>query len=317
MDSRGKYFDTPNGRVTICGPLELYEDLSYRDLKSGVSQEYESGVLLSSFSRPSPDTISRQFKLLNDLFFQDKYMKISTGSTNDLMPFNRYIDILAYERNAVKLPEFINASYISGVFDPEQRRKFIATQGPLPVTIQAFWKMVWVNGVRSIFMLCGMQECQVGKCQIYWPNVNSAVVIGDLRIKNVEENNRNGFVWRKFEVTCAGEVRIVTHYHYIAWPDHGVPRELGTLAGFLNELIQEEHKEGPIIVHCSAGVGRTGTLIALSHLKQTIEAQKNLRLDLGISVFSVVRRLREQRNLMVQSKEQYDLLYNFVNEWLR
>lgn len=147
--------------------------------------------------------------------------------------------------------------------------------------------------------------------------MNSSVVIGDLRIRSVEENNRNGFVWRKFEVTCDGEVRIVTHYHYIAWPDHGVPRELGTLAGFLNEIIQEERKEGPIIVHCSAGVGRTGTLIALSHLKQTIEAQKSLRLDLGISVFSVVRRLREQRNYMVQSKEQYELLYNFVNEWLR
>jgi protein tyrosine phosphatase len=147
--------------------------------------------------------------------------------------------------------------------------------------------------------------------------MNSGVVIGDLRIRNVEESNRNGFVWRKFEVTCAGEVRFVTHYHYIAWPDHGVPRELGTLAGFLNETIQEERKEGPIIVHCSAGVGRTGTLIALSHLKQTIEAQKSLRIDLGISVFSVVRRLREQRNYMVQSKEQYELLYNFVNEWLR
>jgi hypothetical protein len=64
MDSRGKYFDTPNGRVTICGPLELYEDLSYRDLKSGVSQEYESGVFLGSFSKPSPDTIYRQFKVI-------------------------------------------------------------------------------------------------------------------------------------------------------------------------------------------------------------------------------------------------------------
>ena len=109
----------------------------------------------------------------------------------------------------------------------------------------------------------------------------------------------------------------MTHYHFVAWPDHGVPQELESLDKFVEDLQAEEDRGKPIVVHCSAGVGRTGTLIALSQLKHIVYSQKEAKVDLGVSVFSVVRRLREQRVLMVQSKEQYEILFDLVNLWIR
>ena len=133
----------------------------------------------------------------------------------------------------------------------------------------------------------------------------------------MEESQKAGHVIRKFEVTRNNEKREVFHYHFVAWPDHGVPRETHTLTALLDDLKSEERKQIPVIIHCSAGIGRTGTLIALSHLKQIIGTQKQQRVDFGVSVFSVVRRLREQRTFMVQSREQFELLYQFVLEWVR
>lgn len=122
---------------------------------------------------------------------------------------------------------------------------------------------------------------------------------------------------RELQVEFQGEVRIVKHFHFVAWPDHGVPSELESLDRFVEDLQTEEENGKPVVVHCSAGVGRTGTLIALSQLKHIIYSQKSAGSDMGISVFSVVRRLREQRVLMVQSKEQYEILFDFVNLWIR
>jgi protein tyrosine phosphatase len=104
------------------------------------------------------------------------------------------------------------------------------------------------------------------------------------------------------------------HNQYLNWPDCGLPKKRGAFIEFLNMMIQEESFDEPIVVHCSAGVGRTGTFIALSHIIQIVGIQKDMKIDIGISVFSIVRRLREQRMCMVETIEQFEFLYDFVCE---
>lgn len=135
-------------------------------------------------------------------------------------------------------------------------------------------------------------------------------------IRVVDEVRKDGHVVRTLEVKFANETRRVKHYHYVSWPDHGVPQESQTLDSLVEDLHSAEGAK-PIIIHCSAGVGRTGTLISLSHIKHAISSQKTAGVDHGLSVFSIVRRLREQRIMMVQSKEQYELLYDFAAMWIR
>ena len=152
MEGHLKKIVTSTGRLTISGPLESLEDLSYSSIASGPHLSHEIGYQLFNFTKPSQETISTQFKVrkkqvLNEIFLQDKYINMEVGKAGPLYHLNRYIDVLpcksySDERNSVKLPEFINASYISGPEFPNQTVQYIATQGPLPHTISAFWKMV-------------------------------------------------------------------------------------------------------------------------------------------------------------------------------
>lgn len=168
MEEIPRFIRTLTGRITICGNLEAFEDLSYDDVMMTKYREYESGMPILNFSKPPQQILNSQFKVthkqaLNDIFIQEKYAKIATTNTG---PENRYMDVLGCkhyidERNSIKLPEYINASYISGPDYPSESNLYIATQGPLPSTIQKFWKMVWVTNSRSIFMLCSPQECQI------------------------------------------------------------------------------------------------------------------------------------------------------------
>ena len=140
--------------------------------------------------------------------------------------------------------------------------------------------------------------------------------VGGFGLRVLEEARKGGHVIRTLDLRLGNESRTVKHYHYVSWPDHGVPQESQTLDSLVEDLHAAEGPK-PIVVHCSAGVGRTGTLIALSHLKHAIRAQRAAGADQGLSVFSTVRRLREQRIMMVQSKEQYELLYDFAALWIR
>ncbi|XP_061875327.1 receptor-type tyrosine-protein phosphatase kappa isoform X2 [Colius striatus] len=228
---------------------------------------------------------------------------------------NRYKSIIPYDHCRVVLQPsdvgngYINASYVDSYRSP---RLFIAAQGPLPGTVVDFWQMVWQEKTSVIVMLTGLVEQNKTKCEQYWPEEEQ--VYGDFTVTLNNTRTTTGLVTRIFCLQKAGCAlpRVVEQFHYLLWPDHGVPRnpaQLLCLVEMVNKRILEV-PSGPVLVHCSAGIGRTGTFIALDFLLKMAKAEGK------VDVFQCVQRLREQRVSMVQTKEQYTFLYEVLLEGL-
>ncbi|KAF1647827.1 Receptor-type tyrosine-protein phosphatase kappa, partial [Aptenodytes patagonicus] len=204
---------------------------------------------------------------------------------------------------------YINASYVDSYRSP---RFFIAAQGPLPGTVVDFWQMVWQEKTSVIVMLTSLVEQNKTKCEQYWPEQEQ--VYGDFTVTLSNTRTTTGLVTRIFCLQKAGCAlpRVVQQFHYLLWPDHGVPRnpaQLLCLVEVVNKRVLEV-TAGPVLVHCSAGIGRTGTFIALDFLLKMGKAEGK------VDVFHCVQRLREQRVSMVQTKEQYTFLYEVLLEGL-
>lgn len=171
-------------------------------------------------------------------------------------------------------------------------------------------------------MLTNLDDCRnvnssKGKCEIYWPNQGENMTVDGITVTGISTIRQPGYIKTEITVESEGEIRGLRHYLFTDWPDRSVPTDLTSLENLLGQLeIEKNSRTGPVVVHCSAGVGRTGTFIALDTLKKILDSQKQNNADLGVSVFSVVRRLREQRVLMVQTDLQYRMLYRFVQRWL-
>ncbi|XP_057299705.1 receptor-type tyrosine-protein phosphatase S-like isoform X1 [Hydractinia symbiolongicarpus] len=230
---------------------------------------------------------------------------------------NRYHNVPSYDDTRVILSivdddphsDFINANFISGF---ERENEYIAAQGPLPETLFDFWRMVWENDVTSILMLTQLEERGRIKCAQYWPD-NSSLTLKDIVITATEVLDFPDHVVRTFHVTRTGQAieRIVKQFHFTAWPDFGVPDDPLALLSFLRKVNNWKGlSQGPIIVHCSAGVGRTGTYI-------TIDTQiKNIKKYKEVSIFSNVSNIREQRCLMVQTEDQYIFIHVALLDYL-
>ncbi|XP_075694191.1 receptor-type tyrosine-protein phosphatase beta-like [Rhinoderma darwinii] len=224
---------------------------------------------------------------------------------------NRYTNVLPYDATRVKLSslgnlteDYINANYIPGYSFPQE---FIAAQGPLPRTVDDFWRMIWEKDVQAIVMLTKCVELGKVKCEEYWPQ-RSAKIYGNLSISMIDENILPDWATRDFTLVNmqTKQSKQVRHFHFTAWPDHGVPRTTSDLIKFRN-LVREYAANcyplnSPILVHCSAGVGRTGTLIALDRIIKQIETEDR------IDVYGVIYDLRMHRILMVQTEHQYIFL---------
>nr|XP_060617079.1 receptor-type tyrosine-protein phosphatase epsilon-like [Anolis sagrei ordinatus] len=239
------------------------------------------------------------------------------GKEPQNLPKNRYKSILPYDGSRVVLQtsdgkaDYINASYIDGYRAP---KRFIAAQGPLPGTVQDFWRMVWQEKTPVIVMLTGLVEQNKRKCDQYWPPDVQAEY-GDITVTLSNTWAVPGIVARTFSLKKAGTVtpRKVEHFQCLQWPDHGLPRDPAGLLWLLEEVdrqASEAPSAAPIVVHCSAGVGRTGTFIALDSLL------KMGRSEGQVDVFRCVQRMREQRASMVQTKGQYAFLYEALLEGL-
>ena len=229
---------------------------------------------------------------------------------------NRYDNVLAYDHSRVVLPlsnddpttDYVNANFIDGYYRPQA---YIAAQGPVPNSFAAFWRMVWHCNVSVIVMTTQEWEDGRQKCDRYWPDPTSTPAekvknfgLG-LSVHHLETTHYEYWVTRTFKIKYTGWQREVTQICYTAWPDHGVPESADEVLLLRLEVHRlAETSIGPTVVHCSAGVGRTGTYIALDRL-----LDRCTNADGQLDVEGCVADMRMSRNMMVQTEPQYLFIY--------
>ena len=272
------------------------------------------------------DTEDEFLYLKNLIDFNDKY--ISRLLDDDELC--RYSNIRCYKDNYVKISsphELINASWVHFPFE----NSFISAQAPLKNTIDDFWTMCFDYNINTIIMLCNLEENGKEKCVEYWENekrdlkdstastmdtnfiinytteqINNDIIIRNINIrdKNKEENNE----------------KKIKQIHYGSWPDHqslDIQDIYGNIL-FMFNLVDKEIGHNPIVVHCSAGVGRTGTFIALYNLYRDIlnQIHDQNNKNITINFMNLVRKLKEMRMHLVETEDQYKLIYKFVSKFL-
>ncbi|XP_066883538.1 receptor-type tyrosine-protein phosphatase C isoform X1 [Kogia breviceps] len=232
---------------------------------------------------------------------------------------NRYVDILPYDYNRVELSDingdagsnYINASYIDGFKEP---RKYIAAQGPRDETVDDFWRMIWEQKATVIVMVTRCEEGNKNKCALYWPLMEEGSrVFGDVIVEINEHKRCPDYIIQKLTIANRKEKatgREVTHIQFTSWPDHGVPEDPHLLLKLRRRVNAfSNFFSGPIVVHCSAGVGRTGTYIGIDAMLEGLEAESK------VDVYGYVVKLRRQRCLMVQVEAQYILIHQALVEY--
>uniref|UniRef100_H3DD53 Receptor-type tyrosine-protein phosphatase F n=1 Tax=Tetraodon nigroviridis TaxID=99883 RepID=H3DD53_TETNG len=232
---------------------------------------------------------------------------------------NRLVNILPFESNRVSLQpirgvegsDYINASFIDGY---RQQKAYIASQGPLAETTEDFWRMLWEHNSTIIVMLTKLREMGREKCHQYWPAERSARYQYFV-VDPMAEYNMPQYILREFKVTDArdGQSRTIRQFQFTDWPEQGVPKSGEGFIDFIGQVHKTKEQfgqDGPIAVHCSAGVGRTGVFIALSI------ALERMRFEGVVDLFQTVKTLRTQRPAMVQTEDQYQLCYRSALEYL-
>ncbi|XP_077621275.1 tyrosine-protein phosphatase non-receptor type 13 isoform X6 [Crocuta crocuta] len=233
------------------------------------------------------------------------------GQTKENRRKNRYKNILPYDATRVPLGDdggYINASFIKIPVGKEEF-VYIACQGPLPTTVGDFWQMIWEQKSTVIAMMTQEVEGEKIKCQRYWPNIlgKTTMVSDRLRLGLVRMQQLKGFVVRAMtlEDIQTGETRHISHLNFTAWPDHDTPSQPDDLLTFISYM-RQVHRSGPIITHCSAGIGRSGTLICIDVVLGLISQ------DLDFDISDLVRCMRLQRHGMVQTEDQYIFCYQVI-----
>ncbi|XP_053227582.1 receptor-type tyrosine-protein phosphatase delta isoform X34 [Podarcis raffonei] len=232
---------------------------------------------------------------------------------------NRLVNIMPYESTRICLQpirgvegsDYINASFIDGY---RQQKAYIATQGPLAETTEDFWRMLWEHNSTIVVMLTKLREMGREKCHQYWPAERSARYQYFV-VDPMAEYNMPQYILREFKVTDArdGQSRTVRQFQFTDWPEQGVPKSGEGFIDFIGQVHKTKEQfgqDGPISVHCSAGVGRTGVFITLSIVLE------RMRYEGVVDIFQTVKMLRTQRPAMVQTEDQYQFCYRAALEYL-
>ncbi|XP_064386166.1 uncharacterized protein LOC135334779 [Halichondria panicea] len=258
--------------------------------------------------------------------FKDLYKNLDSGErghpviisvTPENKLNNRFGNIAVYDDNLIILDpipgqedcqsDYINACYVDGYKKP---KKFIATQGPLPGTLVDFWRLMWQERPPIIVMLTNLMENNKIKCQQYWPE-SGKKQFGPFTVAITDQQILADYTIRTLEASLDGDRRVlrVKLFHFTAWPDHGVPDYATPILGF-HRRIKSQHKpsKGPILIHCSAGVGRTGTYIAIDNVLDQISV------DGLIDISGTIVKSRNQRMKLVQTQDQYVFIHDAILE---
>ncbi|XP_056002460.1 receptor-type tyrosine-protein phosphatase alpha-like isoform X2 [Ostrea edulis] len=311
-------------------PINNQQDKNVNDVKPPVNDVIET----VKRGRPTNTTIPvKNLQAIIDKMslgehagFKHEYHEIPKGELHpceeakkpENKPKNRYKTTFSYDHSRVILKttttnggDYINANYME---DAEGKRSYIATQGPKPKTIADFWRMIWQEGVSIIVCLTNLKEGSKNKCAPYWPDINDKIQDGDLNIRNLREKDYANCTIRQFKFYNGKEHkdREVVIFHYTRWPDHGVPDPLSLVIFHRHVMKTSSSYSGKCtVVHCSAGIGRTGTYIALDALYR--EGCRKGR----INVPMYVRTMRKDRMNMIQGDDQYKTVYLALFESFR
>ncbi|XP_030639282.1 tyrosine-protein phosphatase non-receptor type 3 [Chanos chanos] len=278
------------------------------------------GDLPPSPQRPSGETLEESMARLERglhsgtllLQFEKLHRKKAGASVccarlPENMDKNRYKDVLPYDMTRVVLQEegddYINASHVKT--EPGGRAlRYVAAQGPLPHTCTHFWRSVWEQGINVIIMLTTLTERGRTKCHQYWPHPPEVKDYGCLQVCCHSEECNLAYVTREMTLTHtqSGEQRSITHLQYVAWPDHGVPDDSTDFLDFVQSVRSKRREAEPLMVHCSAGIGRTGVLITMETALTLMERTE------PVYPLEIVNSLREQRAMMVQTSCQFSFV---------
>nr|XP_025955663.1 tyrosine-protein phosphatase non-receptor type 3 isoform X2 [Dromaius novaehollandiae] len=276
----------PESLLPNCSEYGDTLEESMEQLKKGL----ESGTVLIQFEQ---------------LYRKKPGLAVTCAKVPQNMDKNRYKDVLPYDATRIILQgeeDYINANYVNmeiptvGIVN-----RYIATQGPLPHTCAHFWQAVWDHKLSLIIMLTTLTERGRTKCHQYWPDPPDVMEYGNFRVRCQSEDCTIAYVVREMVITNVKteQQHAVTHLQYVAWPDHGVPDDSMDFLEFVTCMRPKRVKNEPVLVHCSAGIGRTGVLVTMETAMCLIERKQ------PVYPLDIVRKMRDQRAMMVQTSSQY------------